>query len=61
MEEPELYLHPHACRTINYKLDEFLDGGKNQVIMTTHSPEFLKTIEPDMNVMLAKRMMERRL
>ena len=47
--------NPHACRTINYKLDEFLDGGKNQVIMTTHSPEFLKTIEPDMNVMLAKK------
>jgi predicted ATP-dependent endonuclease of OLD family len=55
LEEPELYLHPHACRTINYKLDEFLNDGKNQVIITTHSPEFLKTIEPDMNIILARK------
>lgn len=55
LEEPELYLHPHACRTINYKLDEFLNDGKNQVIITTHSPEFLKTIEPNMNIILARK------
>ncbi|MCF6096044.1 ATP-dependent endonuclease [Thermovorax subterraneus] len=55
LEEPELYLHPNACRTINYKLDEFLNDGKNQVIITTHSPEFLKTIEPNMNIILARK------
>ncbi|HHY76910.1 MAG TPA: AAA family ATPase [Clostridiales bacterium] len=55
LEEPELYLHPHACRTINYKLDEFLNEGKNQVIITTHSPEFLKTIEPNMIIILARK------
>ncbi|WP_422448088.1 AAA family ATPase [Thermoanaerobacterium sp. DL9XJH110] len=55
LEEPELYLHPHACRTINYKLDKFLHEGHNQVIITTHSPEFLKTIEPNMNLILARK------
>ena|GEM_PF-1022340 len=55
VEEPELYLHPHACRTINYKLDEFLDKGKNQVIITTHSPEFLKTVETDMNLIIVRK------
>ena len=48
IEEPECYLHPHARRALSSYLDSFIqnDGnyGKpnNQIILTTHSPEFLK-------------------
>lgn len=45
IEEPELYLHPHGRRVIADKLTHFIDGGKNQVIITTHSPEFISSIE----------------
>lgn len=48
-------LFQFSCRTINYKLDKFLNEGHNQVIITTHSPEFLKTIEPNMNLILARK------
>lgn len=41
IEEPEVYLHPHARRVISDRLDDFLDGQKNQVIITTHSSEFI--------------------
>ena len=43
IEEPELYLHPHARRVISDRLDDFLDGARNQVIVTTHGVEFLRT------------------
>lgn len=49
LEESELYLHPHACRAINDSLKSFLALG-NQVIITTHSPEFLKIENEDINV-----------
>ncbi|MEG6570612.1 ATP-dependent nuclease [Thermoanaerobacterium thermosaccharolyticum] len=55
VEEPELYLHPHACRVISYKLDKFIKQNKNQVIITTHSPEFLKTIKSNINVILVRK------
>ncbi|ADQ41107.1 SMC domain protein [Caldicellulosiruptor acetigenus I77R1B] len=48
IEEPELFLHPHGCRVINKKINEFLYNTQNeeqpfnQVIMTTHNVEFLK-------------------
>lgn len=48
IEEPECYLHPHARRALSSSLDSFIqngmDNGKpdNQIILTTHSPEFLK-------------------
>lgn len=45
IEEPELYLHPHGRRVIADKLTNFIDEGKNQVIITTHSPEFISSIE----------------
>lgn len=49
IEEPELYLHPHARRLISDRLTDFI-GGKNQVIITTHSAEFLRTSGEDVNV-----------
>ncbi|HEY4497393.1 MAG TPA: AAA family ATPase [Candidatus Paceibacterota bacterium] len=54
IEEPELYLHPHGRRVISDRISSFLDGTKNQVILTTHSPEFLSSIE-DQNIIVVKK------
>lgn len=50
IEEPELYLHPHARRVISDRLDDFLDNNKNQVIISTHSTEFIRTTKEDLNI-----------
>lgn len=48
IEEPECYLHPHARRALSSYLDSFIQNDRNngkpnnQIILTTHSPEFLK-------------------
>jgi putative ATP-dependent endonuclease of the OLD family len=47
IEEPEVFLHPQARRSISRRMDEFVfqkqDIGKqNQVILTTHSAEMLQ-------------------
>ena len=55
VEEPELYLHPHARRVISDKLDDFLDGERNQVIITTHGVEFLRTTTETFNLLLVKK------
>jgi len=55
IEEPELYLHPHARRVVSDRLDEFLDNNRNQVIITTHSIEFLRSIYTDVNIILVKK------
>jgi predicted ATPase len=55
VEEPELYLHPHARRVISDKLDDFLDRGRNQVIVTTHGVEFLRTANDTFNLLLVKK------
>jgi energy-coupling factor transporter ATP-binding protein EcfA2 len=52
VEEPELYLHPHARRVISDKLDDFLDTNRNQVIITTHGVEFLRTANETFNILL---------
>jgi putative ATP-dependent endonuclease of the OLD family len=49
IEEPELYLHPHARRLVSDRLTDFI-GDKNQVIITTYSAEFLRTHGEDVNV-----------
>lgn len=54
IEEPELYLHPHARRVINNKLSDFLHGNRNQVILSTHSSEFINA--PDsMQIILVRK------
>ena len=58
IEEPELYLHPHACRVISDRLDEFI-GDTNQVIITTHSPEFIRTTTESLNIILVKKIKNR--
>lgn len=40
IDEPELYLHPHACRHF-YSILKALSESGVQVIYTTHSPAFL--------------------
>lgn len=48
-EEPELFLHPQARRVISAELDKFLVGSEEQprqLIISTHSTEFLKNVEP---------------
>lgn len=55
IEEPEIYLHPHGRRVISDRLDAFLDGHKNQVILTTHSPEFICSPHENINLIIVKR------
>lgn len=48
-EEPELYLHPQARRVISAELNKFLNGSKTQerqLIISTHSTEYLKNVDP---------------
>jgi len=48
-EEPELFLHPQARRVISAELDKFLvlsSKQKRQLIISTHSTEYLKNVEP---------------
>ena len=55
VEEPELYLHPHARRVISDRLDEFLDQNRNQVIITTHGIEFVRTSDQTFNLILVRK------
>lgn len=55
IEEPELYLHPHGRRVISNRLEDFLENQKNQVIITTHSPEFIMSTDKDINIILVKK------
>lgn len=55
IEEPELYLHPHARRVISDRLDDFLDGGKHQIILSTHSTDFIRSKSDDLNLILIRK------
>jgi putative ATP-dependent endonuclease of OLD family len=55
VEEPELYLHPHGRRVLSNKLSQFIDNGKNQIILTTHSSEFLSSIHETQNIIVAQK------
>ena len=48
-EEPELFLHPQARRVISAELDKFLKSNEEQprqLIISTHSIEYLKNVDP---------------
>jgi len=48
-EEPELYLHPQARRVISAELEKFLSSSidqERQLIISTHSVEYLKNVDP---------------
>ncbi len=55
VEEPELYLHPHGRRVISDRLSKFADNGQNQVILTTHTPEFISNIHESQNIISVKK------
>ncbi|WP_121355722.1 ATP-dependent nuclease [Flavisolibacter nicotianae] len=55
VEEPELYLHPHGRRVISDRLSRFASNGKNQVILTTHTPEFISNISESQNIIAVKK------
>ncbi|OQX21152.1 MAG: hypothetical protein BWK75_03815 [Candidatus Altiarchaeales archaeon A3] len=55
IEEPEIYLHPHGRRVISERLNAFLDNNKNQVILTTHSQEFICTPHEDINLIVVRK------
>jgi energy-coupling factor transporter ATP-binding protein EcfA2 len=40
LEEPEIYLHPQAQRYLRRLLEDLVDTGQTQIVMTTHSPVF---------------------
>ncbi len=57
VEEPEIFLHPQARRVISCKFDEFVNlnsVNKNQVIITTHSAEFIRNT-PLENIIIVKK------
>ena len=45
LEEPELFLHPHAKRMLSDILNDFIQNNKNQIIITTHSEEFICNVD----------------
>jgi CRISPR-associated exonuclease Cas4 len=42
IEEPELFLHPHAQRRLNESLREISKSDHHQVFLCTHSPHFVR-------------------
>jgi putative ATP-dependent endonuclease of the OLD family len=46
VEEPELFLHPHAARHFHKLLEEIAESGI-QVILTTHSSSFVDLAHPE--------------
>ncbi len=55
VEEPEIYLHPQARRVISHRIDDFLNGNKNQVIITTHSPEFITSAHENLSIISVRK------
>lgn len=55
IEEPELYLHPHGRRVISDRLNKFLASNKNQVIVTSHSSEFITTTAENLNIIVISK------
>lgn len=55
IEEPELFLHPHGRRVMNNNLEIFMDDDRNQVILSTHSPEFIN-MPGENNIILVRKL-----
>ncbi|MBS1807806.1 MAG: ATP-dependent endonuclease [Acidobacteria bacterium] len=55
IEEPELFLHPHARKVISNRLDSFLDNNKHQVILSTHSEEFIRASTEDLHIVKIRK------
>ena len=55
VEEPELYLHPHGRRVLADRFSSFLAGGTNQLILTTHSSEFISNLEDSSTIICVSK------
>jgi putative ATP-dependent endonuclease of the OLD family len=55
VEEPELYLHPQARRVLSNQLDQFLEEGRNQVIISTHAPEFIAKGDKKLSIHVVRK------
>ncbi|MEI5679801.1 MULTISPECIES: ATP-dependent nuclease [unclassified Mesorhizobium] len=53
IEEPELYLHPHAQRSLMKQFEELAAAG-NQIFITTHSAHFLDVARSDRIVLVER-------
>lgn len=57
LEEPELFLHPHAKRMLSDILMDFIENDENQIIITTHSEEFLHNVDIE-NINVIRKTLE---
>lgn len=57
IEEPEVFLHPQKARYFEGVLQS-LAGGGNQVILTTHSPVYVRVHQPE-SVVIVRRTADR--
>jgi len=58
LEEPENYLHPQGRRALEGELLRFVEecsNGERQVILSTHSPEFLRSVRLGSLIRVHKR------
>jgi putative ATP-dependent endonuclease of the OLD family len=55
IEEPELYLHPHGRRVVADRFSSFSNAGRNQVILTTHSSEFISNVEDAVTIISVRK------
>ncbi|WP_181182774.1 MULTISPECIES: AAA family ATPase [unclassified Mesorhizobium] len=53
IEEPELYLHPHAQRSLMKQFEELVTAG-NQIFISTHSAHFLDVARSDRIVLVER-------
>lgn len=53
IEEPELYLHPHAQRSLMRQFEELAEAG-NQIFISTHSSNFLDVARSDRIVLVER-------
>jgi hypothetical protein len=53
IEEPELYLHPHAQRSLVKQFEDLASAG-NQIFISTHSAQFLQVARSDRIVLVER-------
>lgn len=53
IEEPELYLHPHAQRSLMRQFEDLAEAG-NQIFISTHSSHFLNVARSDRIVLVER-------
>ncbi|NPV87883.1 MAG: AAA family ATPase [Anaerolineae bacterium] len=59
VEEPELFLHPHAQRKLYKSLREITNYPDHQIFLCTHSPHFISLDHPEEIAIVAKQSVEK--